>query len=781
MSKPINPYITDNPVGACAIGRSDILRNTIQILRQVRKNAIVLYGQRCIGKTSVLQYLKAQLPSEGDYYPVYFDLQDKATLALGSVINELAKSMAQALNQVEPDLGDHPEITFKETWLPLILQNLPKNAALILLFDEFDANEPKINQAGITFFPYVRQLLNSEFQNLNFVFAGGRNIDDLDKITISLFRDVPPTKHLSRFNQEETTELVRVAEANLNWPDETVESVWRYTHGHPFFTQQVCYQVWAQAYKYQSEKTPTATPADVENVIFDVLDASRYRMTWLWEGLPPAERIVASALAESASKTMTESALEKKLYDSGVHIVIRELQNAPRSLQDWGLLILTEEGYQFHVELIRRWIRENKPFRRIIAELDRIDPVADNIFQGAVALHKEVKLELSAKQLREVIALNPNHLGAHQLLADILLALGQVVEAKALLEQLYHYQPLIARSRLIQALLTLAPEKDDEARLELYEQVLALEPNQSEATAKSREIWQQRGEAALAKEDLKTALAVYKKLGVNKKIAEIEQKIRTHYFSLIKESDTFNKKGRDYPLWALVILMLAFGVWFYWSQQVEKTSSIRQFDSDKEKAVYLAENDEKNKGLERKLERAHGENASLEKRLEQTHQKNGQLERELERARMEKALLEKTLEEVTEKNALMEKALAQANQTVTHLKQDLVKISKKNDFGSLISQLEKGDQIIIVGSYLQLQDAERQLEKFKMKYPTLFDSQSVNSNLYQKDGIWEISISGSYSYQSAKALEKNLRELGLIEDTFIRRNPMVNNPISESQ
>ncbi len=695
MSEPINPYITDNPVGAGAIGRSDILRDTIHILRQVRKNAIVLYGQRCIGKTSVLQYLKAQLPSEGDYYPVYFDLQDKATLALGSVINELAKSMAQALNQVEPDLGDQPEITFKDTWLPLMLQNLPRNAALVLLFDEFDVNEPKVNQAGVSFFPYLRQLLNSDPQHLNFVFAGGRNIDDLDNITISLFRDVPPTKHLSRFNQEETTELVRIANANLNWPDETVESVWRYTHGHPFFTQQVCYQVWAQAYKYKSEKTPTATPADVENVIFDVLDASRHRMTWLWEGLPPAERIVASALAEAASQTMTESALEKKLYDSGVHVVIRELQNAPRSLQDWGLLILTEEGYQFEVELIRRWIRENKPFRRIIAELDRIDPVAENIFQGAVALHKEAKLELSAKQLREVIALNPNHLGAHQLLADILLALGQVVEAKALLEKLFHYQPLIARSRLIQALLALAPEKDDEAQqLELYEQVLALEPNQPEATAKSREIWQQRGEAALAKEDLKTALAVYKKLGINKKIAEIEQKIRTHYFSLIKKSDTF-KKGRDYPLWALVILMLAFGIWFYWTQQVERTS-ILQFDSDNEKEVYLAENDEKNKGLERKLERAHGQNASLEKILEQTHKKNGQLEKQLERAHGEKALLEKTLEQVTEKNVLMEKALAQANQTVTLLKTELVKISKKNDFGPLISQLEKGDQIIIV-------------------------------------------------------------------------------------
>jgi len=215
-----------------------------------------------------------------------------------------------------------------------------------------------------------------------------------------------------------------------------------------------------------------------------------------------------------------------------------------------ALLFGNYKMHQFQVELIRRWIRENKPLRRIQIKLDHIDPVAEKLFQSAVALHKETHLELSAQQLGEVIALNPNHLGAHQLLADILLAQGQAKEAKILLEKLYYYQPLTANSRLIQALLTLAQQTENETQqLELYEQVLTLEPHQVEATAKTRKLWQQRGEAALAKADFKTALGIYKKLGINKKIAEIEQTILEQYFNLTQKTST---SKIHYPLWVLV-------------------------------------------------------------------------------------------------------------------------------------------------------------------------------------------------------------------------------------
>ncbi len=74
MTLARNPYIAGNPVGdsAAFVGRDDVLRQVLRVLRHDRQNAIVLYGQRRIGKTSILQQLMARLPEEGPYSPRLF-------------------------------------------------------------------------------------------------------------------------------------------------------------------------------------------------------------------------------------------------------------------------------------------------------------------------------------------------------------------------------------------------------------------------------------------------------------------------------------------------------------------------------------------------------------------------------------------------------------------------------------------------------------------------------------------------------------------------------------
>ena len=59
MTLPINPYVAGNPVGdsPAFVGRADVLRQVLRVLRRAQDNAIVLYGQRRIGKTSILQHL----------------------------------------------------------------------------------------------------------------------------------------------------------------------------------------------------------------------------------------------------------------------------------------------------------------------------------------------------------------------------------------------------------------------------------------------------------------------------------------------------------------------------------------------------------------------------------------------------------------------------------------------------------------------------------------------------------------------------------------------------
>jgi AAA+ ATPase superfamily predicted ATPase len=90
------------------VGRSDVLRAVYRVLCDPQHHGVVLYGQRRIGKTSILQHLVASLAEQGPYRPVYFDLQDKAKRPLGEVLVDLARGIADALNLAHPTPSDDP-------------------------------------------------------------------------------------------------------------------------------------------------------------------------------------------------------------------------------------------------------------------------------------------------------------------------------------------------------------------------------------------------------------------------------------------------------------------------------------------------------------------------------------------------------------------------------------------------------------------------------------------------------------------------------------------------
>jgi len=221
MTMLTNPYIAGNPVGNTPsfVGRDDVLREVLRVLRQPEQNAITLYGQRRIGKTSVLQALLKRLPEEGCYHPVYFDLQDKAALPLGRVLTELARALADELGLPAPDLGNDPETAFRRDWLPSVLASLPADTCLVLLFDEFDVlADPQSSQAAAAFFPYLRDLLALDRARLQFVFVLGRNPGDMSSIALSIFKGVS-SQRVSLLSEKNAEKLVRLSEqdGSLQW------------------------------------------------------------------------------------------------------------------------------------------------------------------------------------------------------------------------------------------------------------------------------------------------------------------------------------------------------------------------------------------------------------------------------------------------------------------------------------------------------------------------------------------------------------------------------------
>ena len=524
-----NPYVAGNPVGdsPAFVGRADILRKVLQVLRHPKENAIVLYGQRRIGKTSVLQELEAKLPKQGNYYPIFFDLQDQAQWPLARVLSKLAQKISDKLRQEPPNLGDDPETTFGQVWLPNLLNNLSQEASLVFLFDEFDVlDDPESEKAAATFFPYLRDLLTINQKHLNFVFVIGRKVDDLTNIALSLFKTIPASR-VSLLNKQDTIALIRMSEANnsLIWSNDAIEIVWQLTGGHPFLTQRLCSCIFERLYDNNPEESPTVAPKNVNAVIPDVLYASRNALEWLWNALPPVERMIISVLASAGAKPIPKNQLEELLHKNGIQFAIHELQ----TLEDWDLIEFVEDGYCFRVELLRRCIADYKPLSQVRKELDRIEPTADSLYQTGLGFYRVGQLDVSLTFLRQAVASNPNHVGANQLLAEILLKQGLISEARELLEKLYKHQPAVARSQLIQVLLSLAQNSDNESeQLLFYERVLELDREHPHPEAKKgkKKFWQKRGDNAYDKGDFKIALDAYRKAEIQEKIVEIQEKIQ---------------------------------------------------------------------------------------------------------------------------------------------------------------------------------------------------------------------------------------------------------------
>ena len=289
--------------------------------------------------------------------------------------------------------------------------------------------------------------------------------------------------------------LARLGEKDnlIRWQEQSLERVWRLTHGHPFLTQQLCSHVWGRLYENTRDTQKEVTPTDVELSIDPALDSSRGSLEWLWDGLPPAERIVLAALASIELPFISQETLENTLRNNGIRIIIRELQLAPRLLQEWDLIEPVDGGYRFCVELLRLWIARYKSLSFVQREIDRIKPAADNLFRAALDLYQSGQLDQALEPLKQAISLNPYHIDANLTFAEILLAQNRPGEARRLLENLYTYHPTAVRPRLIQTLVSQAwiATKDVE-KLTLFDRVLELDPDFPEAKSEKQRILAQR-------------------------------------------------------------------------------------------------------------------------------------------------------------------------------------------------------------------------------------------------------------------------------------------------
>ena len=191
------------------------------------------------------------------------------------------------------------------------------------------------------------------------------------------------------------------------------------------------------------------------------------------------------------------------------------------------LLRRVDNGYRFTIPLLQRWVAENRPLRRVKAELDSLEPQAENLQANAQRKYAEGDLTAAEMSLRRALAINPHHVQARLLLGRVHLDKGNYAEAVAVLESAYKSDPMAARQGLIATLLALADtQKNEDEQWQTLSRILRINPEQSAARQKKDSILRGWAEKAMDEKEFEVALNVYDQLNDGVGTAKARKQLR---------------------------------------------------------------------------------------------------------------------------------------------------------------------------------------------------------------------------------------------------------------
>lgn len=559
----VNPYIAGAPLRKTQgfFGREETLEWVKRELRNPATNALVLFGQRRIGKTSLLLLLQNTLATE-DFLPVYFDLQDQATRPLGQVLYDLADTIADRIGVERPVTGNFDDrgVFFRKTTLPQLYAALGETRRPVFLLDEFDVLDQMARAelpetaAAKSLFPFLRRLMTEDTRPA-FVFVVGRRAEDLALDFTATFKSslVQEVWTLDRASAEA---LVRQAEVNgtLRFTGPAIERILQLTSQHPYLTQLLCQRIWERAYEDRPESAPVVDQPEVEAAITDTLETGNQALVWLWNGLSPAEKIYAAALAEFSEEgvVIREDDIVQVLSAHATRLRTREVEMAPRDLVRRHVLEAAgEREYRFAVELFRRWVRQHKPLRDVKDELDQLNPMAEQLFGLGQGFFKRRQWAIATRYFRDSLLINTRHFRSRLHLGEALLEMGQTEEAVAELEKAYELDHDEARLPLARALMAQAKVRsqmgEEEGALQAAERALQFSPNERAAHELRTAIWTRRGDAALAQEKYQVAIAAYREAGLPDKAAQTELTQRRQALQAIADQAVNQAAKKNWP------------------------------------------------------------------------------------------------------------------------------------------------------------------------------------------------------------------------------------------
>ncbi len=377
-----NPYTTGTPIRQKEMfyGRSEDLAFLQSSLGSLSANRVVLlWGQRRMGKTSLIYRLAAEL-AVGPCYPVFIDMQQFALKANDA---QLLEGFARCIQEQiwfykklridEPVPGSFaadPSAAFHH-YLASLWQWLPEQR-LILLIDEFDGMGQYIERNGDTILHYLRNLMQ-HYPGLNFLLSGAPYMPYVEGYQ-AIFFNIAQSRRLGKFKPDEARELIiKPVYGDLDYDPLAVDKMMAVTDGWPYFIHVMSEKLIQHCNATQKSYV---TISEVNAALNIVLNEQETSIRWIWQDLSsPTEKLILSLLAQEGGeegRVFSLNDIYRKFEVFGVLYEPREVTEALSRLVKGSFVEESFDGVQYRIPvgLIKAWLRKEKPPARVVREED---------------------------------------------------------------------------------------------------------------------------------------------------------------------------------------------------------------------------------------------------------------------------------------------------------------------------------------------------------------------------------------------------------------------------
>ncbi|MEW5957813.1 MAG: ATP-binding protein [Chloroflexota bacterium] len=366
-----NPYIVGVPLTEqqeIFVGRADIVARIEQLLLDQRRPPLLLYGQRRMGKTSLLRNLGRLLPQT--IAPLFVDGQRIALAGdLADLLYNLARQLARSAEQQRhlslPSLDYEPltarPFTAFNDWLDAVEQRLEAGAyqAALLALDEFELLEGGLVKGRFDETDLLSMLRHMIQHRTRFkvMLAGSHSLEELQRWASYLI-NVQVIK-LGYLTEPEARQLIEqpIRNFDLRYEPAASRRVLELSRGHPALVQLLCCELVnlknEQRRRSRENGPPLACREDVEAAVPRAMESGSFFFADIEQNQVDGDglALLRFLAGQGAGAVVSRTDL--------AHCCGSNVDQTLRRLLQRELIEAVERGFRFQVELIRRWFADH--------------------------------------------------------------------------------------------------------------------------------------------------------------------------------------------------------------------------------------------------------------------------------------------------------------------------------------------------------------------------------------------------------------------------------------